>query len=86
VPSAEHVALARMDVEVALSGKLGKLGVPPDVARVVLNYLVLGYDVAAIVELISSETATYTLKAVRGVRTAYRAYIKEQQREGGRHA
>ncbi|EOD70529.1 hypothetical protein [Amycolatopsis vancoresmycina] len=89
VPSAERVALARMDVEAALTGKLGKAakpGVPPDVARVVLNYLVLGYDATTIVELINSETATYTLKAVRGIRTAYRAYIKEQRREGGRHA
>ncbi|VVJ22637.1 Uncharacterised protein [Amycolatopsis camponoti] len=89
VPSAERVALAKMDIDVALTGKLGKLGklgVPPDVARVVLNYLVLGYDVPAIVELINSETATYTLKAVRGVRAAYRSYIKELQREGDLHA
>ncbi|MEU0532165.1 hypothetical protein [Amycolatopsis tolypomycina] len=88
VPSAERVALAKMDVDFAIGGDLGKLAriaLPPDVVRVVLHYLIIGFEVTEVLELINTETVAYKAKAVRAVRSAYRAYIKEQQREGGQH-
>ncbi|WP_410607207.1 hypothetical protein [Amycolatopsis sp. lyj-109] len=88
VPSAEEVALAKIDVDAAFAGTMRKLArakLPPDVVRLILYYLINEFEVPAIVELIASETVTCTARTVRAVRTAYRAYIKQQQREGGHH-
>ncbi|MDQ7802693.1 hypothetical protein Q5425_03055 [Amycolatopsis sp. A133] len=77
-PSAERTALASMDVDVALNGTV-KLDVPPDVVKLVLQYLIFGYEVTAIPELVDGTSP----RIVRRIRHAYRTQIKEQ-REGGR--